>query len=246
MKNILLFTFFSFLLKSPTAVFNGVLKYESDYDMAGEVGKVLTTIYENDSKGRIESTNILTKSSMGTPTTKDQNVLLFDFSKQQETHLQTLSSRAVVGPYTETFYRQTKPGGSFLDVIKIDVQNMGTEKVGEYNCTHFVVSKLNTKMKNSEFNPAKTDLWLTKDLGSCHIWYVGSYLYYPEGSATQKKLADAGVDGVVVKWHTGTGSLQNSCMLMSYEKKNLPSATFTPPSNFTIVTPDMSAIPQKN
>ena len=87
--------FFYFFLKAPTGVFNGVLKYESDYDMAGEVGKVLTTIYENDSKGRVESTNIQTKSSIGTPTTKDQNVLLFDFSKQQETHLQTLTSRAI-------------------------------------------------------------------------------------------------------------------------------------------------------
>ena len=99
MKNILLFTFFTFFLKAPTGVFNGVLKYESDYDMAGEVGKVLTTIYENDSKGRVESTNIQTKSSIGTPTTKDQNVLLYDFSKQQETRLQTLTSRAIVGPY---------------------------------------------------------------------------------------------------------------------------------------------------
>jgi hypothetical protein len=246
MKNILLFTFFSFFLNAPTGVFNGVLKYESDYDMAGQVGKVLTTIYENDSKGRIESTNILTKTSIGTPTTKDQNVILYDFSKQQETQLQALTSRAIVGPYLETLYRQSKQGESFLDAIKVDVQNLGNEKVGEYNCTHFVVSKLNTKMKPSAFNPAKTDLWVTQDLGSCRIWYVGSYLYYPEGSDTQKKLADAGVNGVVVKWHTGTGSLQNSAMLMSYEKKNLPSSTFTPPSNFTVVQPDMSAIPQKN
>ena len=214
--------------------------------MAGQVGKVLTTIYENDSKGRIESTNILTKSSIGTPTTKDQNVILYDFSKQQETRLQTLTSRAIVGPYMETFYRQSKQGEALFDAVKVDVQNLGSEKIGEYNCTHFVVSKLNTKMKNSEFNPAKTDLWLTKDLGSCHVWYVGSYLYYPEGSVTQKKLADAGVDGVIVKWHTGTGSLQSSGMLMSYEKKNLPSSTFTPPSNFTVVQSDMSALPQKN
>src|SRR5712675_697361 len=99
MKNILLFTFFSFFLKAPTGVFNGILKYESDYDMAGQVGKVLTTIYETDSKGRVESKNILTKSSIGSPTTADQNVLLFDFSKQQETRLQTTTGRAIVGPY---------------------------------------------------------------------------------------------------------------------------------------------------
>jgi|GEM_PF-858996 len=246
MKNILLFTFFSFLLKSPNAEFNGVLKYESDYDMGGEVGKVLTTIYETDSKGRVESTNIQTKSSIGTPTTKNQDVILYDFSKQQQTRLQTSTGRAIVGLYTETLYRQTKPGESFFDAIKVDVQNLGSEKIGEYNCTHFLVSKLNTKMKNSEFNPSKSDLWLTKDLGSSLLWYVGPYLYYPEGSVNQKKLADAGVEGVVVKWHTGSGNLQSSGMLMSYEKKNLPSVTFTPPPNFTIVQPDMSALPQKN
>src|SRR5450432_4873191 len=106
MKNILLISFISFLFKSPSAEFNGVLKYESDYDLAGSVGKVLTTIYETDSKGRIESKNIQTKSSFGTPVTKDQDVLLFDFSKQQETHLQTLTSRALVGPYTESLLLQ--------------------------------------------------------------------------------------------------------------------------------------------
>ena len=246
MKYILLFTFFSFLLKSPTAEFNGVLKYESDYDMAGQVGKVLTTIYENDSKGRIESKNIETKSSFGAPKTGDQNVILYDFSKQQETHLQTLTSRAIVGPYMETFYRQSKQGQELFDAVKVDVKNLGNEKVGEYNCIHFEVSKLNTKMKPSAMNPSKTELWLTKDLGTCHVWYVGPYLYYPEGSDNQKKLADAGVEGVVVKWQVGSGALQSSCMLMSYEKTNLPSSKFTPPSNFTVVTPDMSAIPQKN
>ncbi len=243
MKNILLITFFSLFFKSPSAEFNGVLKYESDYDMSGEVGKVLTTIYETDSKGRVESKNIQTKSSIGNPTTSDQNVILYDFSKQQETHLQTLTGRAVVTPYLETFIRQTKPGESVLDAIKVDVQNLGSEKMGEYNCTHFVVSKLNTRMKNSVMNPSKSDLWVTEELGSCHLWFVGPYLYYPEGSVMQKKLADAGVSGVVVKWHTGTGSLQSSGMLMSYEKKNLSSSTFIPPSNFTIVQPNMPATP---
>jgi Domain of unknown function (DUF4412) len=231
MKSILLISFISLLFKSPSAEFNGVLKYESDYDLAGSVGKVLTTIYE-------------TKSSFGTPVTKDQNVLLFDFSKQQETHLQTLTSRALVGPYTESLLLQNKHGEEMLNAIKVDVQNMGSEKIGEYNCTHFVVTKLNTKQPTSKMNPSKNDVWVTKDLGSCHLWYVGAYLYYPEGSFTQKKLADAGIDGVVVKWQTGSGSLQISGMLMSYEKKNLSSSTFSPPSNFTTVQANMSATPQ--
>ncbi len=245
MKNILIITFFSLFFKSPSAEFNGVLKYESDYDLGGSVGKVLTTIYVTDAKGRVESKNIQTKSPIGNPVTEDQDVLLFDFSKQQETRLQKLTGRAIVSPYLETFYHQTKAGDDFLNAVKVEVQNLGNEKIGEYNCTHFVVTKLNTKMKTSAINPSKNDLWVTKELGSCHLWYVGSYLYYPEGSETQKKLADAGVDGIIVKWHTGSGNLQNSGTLMSYEKKNLSSTVFTPPSNFTIVQPEMSAIQQK-
>jgi len=49
-----------------------------------------------------------------------------------------------------------------------------------------------------------------------------------------KKLADAGADGVVVKWQE-TEATSTTCMLMSYQKENLRPATFTPPSNYTIV-----------
>jgi hypothetical protein len=246
MKSILLILFISFLFKSPSEEFNGVLKYESDYELGGTVGKVLTTIYETNSKGRVESQNIQTKSDFGSPTTKDQDVILYDFSKQQETHLQTLTNHAVVTPYTEAYYHLVKGGDSILNAIKIEVQNLGSEKIGQYNCIHFLVTKTNSKMKISALNPTKSDLWVTKEMGGCHLWYVGPYLYYPEGSVTQKKLADAGVDGLVVKWYTGSGSLQNSGMLMSYEKKNLPASTFSPPAGFTVVQPDMSAIPQRN
>jgi hypothetical protein len=246
MKNIVFLLLTTFLLKSPSNEFNGVLKYESDYDLSGSVGKVLTTIYETDLKARLESKNIQTQSPIGNPGEKDQDVILYDFSKQQETHLQTLTNHAIVSPYLESLLHQNKRADSTLNAIKVEVQNLGSEKVGDYNCTHFVISKFNTKMKTSIFNPSKHDLWVTKELGSCHLWYVGPYLYYPDGSATQIKLAAAGVDGVVVKWHTGSGNLQSSGMLKSYEKKNLPSSLFTPPSSFTVVQADMSLYPQKN
>jgi hypothetical protein len=231
MKSILLFTLIGFLFQPSSTIFNGVLKYESDYDMGGSVGKVLTTIYESDSKGRVESKNIQTKSPIGDPKTKDQDVILYDFAKLQETHLQTITSRAITSPYTEILIQQSGRGSSIINDTKIEVQNMGTEKIGQYNCTHFLVTKTNPKLNVS--NPAKSDIWVTNDLGSSNLWYVGSYLYYPEGSPTQKKLADAGIGGVVVKWHTGSGDLQASGMLVSYEKKTLSPATFTPPSNFT-------------
>jgi len=243
MKNIMFFLIIGFFLRSPVNKFNGVLHYESDYNMGGSIGKVLTTIYEADSKVRIESENIQTKSALGKPSTMDQDVLLYDFDKQQETHLQTKFKRAVVTPYDAVLMQEQKMMESMGTTVII--QNLGNEKVGNYNCTHFVMTSVNSKIKSAKLNTSKKDIWITGDLGSCHLWYVGAYLYYPEGSFLQKKLADAGADGVVVKWQSGSGDLLTTCMLMSNENKSLPSATFTPPSDYAVVHPDMS-LPKKN
>jgi hypothetical protein len=242
MKNILACLLLGFFLKPPVSQFNGVLHYEIDYNVAGSVGKVLTTIYETDSKVRVESKNIQTKSSLGQPGTKDQNVLLFDFDKQQETHLQASFKRAVVTPYTEVVMQEEKMLESMGTTVT--VQKLGNEKVGNYNCTHFVITSVNTKFI-SKANTSKRDIWITRDLGSSRLWYVGPYLYYHEGTFFQKKLSDAGADGVVVKWQSGSGELLTTCMLMSSENKSLPATTFTPPSDYVIVHPDMSQ-PQRN
>jgi len=243
MKNIMFFLIIGFFFRSPVNKFNGVLHYENDYNMGGSVGKVLTTIYEADSKVRVESENIQTKSALGQPTTKDQDVLLYDFDKQQETHLQAKFKRAIVTPYEAVLMQEQKMMESMGTTVT--VQNLGNEKVGNYNCTHFVMTSVNPKIKSTKLNTSKKDIWITRDLGSCHLWYVGAYLYYPEGSFLQKKLADAGADGVVVKWQSGSGDLLTTCMLMSNENKSLPSATFAPPSDYAVVHPDMS-LPQKN
>src|ERR1019366_3143197 len=202
---LLFFLLFGFLFKAPTSQFNGVLHYESDYDLGGSADKVLTTIYESGSKVRIESTNINTKSPYGPPGTKDQDVLIYDFDKQTETHLQANTNRAIVTPYDAVLEQQQKmlEQSGATD----SVESAGTEKVGNYNCTHFIMTSVNPKIKFAKLGTDKKDISITKDLGSCHLWYAGPYLYYPEGTFMQKKLADAGADGAVVKWQSGSGEL---------------------------------------
>ncbi len=243
MKNFRFFFWIPFLFQPPASEFAGVLHYESDYDVAGSAGKVLTTFYETGSNVRVESENIQTKAVFGKPTTEDQDVIIYDFDKQTEMHLQTLTNHAIVTPFDATLTQQQQ----LMDKMgsEITVQNLGSEKVGSYNCTHYVMTTINTKMKILN-NTNKKEIWVTKDLGSCHLWYAGSYLYYPEGTFFWKKFADAGADGLVVKWQTSNGTLSTSCTLTSYEIKELRSSFFTPPSGFTIVKPDMSQLPVRN
>jgi hypothetical protein len=85
MKKIILLVVVTFLLKISFAQVEGILTYENVYyDQLG-TGKVTTTIYESKSKAGIESTNAQTKSAIGAPSTKDQNIILFDFTTQKET-----------------------------------------------------------------------------------------------------------------------------------------------------------------
>ena len=85
----------------------------------------------------------------------------------------------------------------------------------------------NPQIKNP--NAGRKDIWVSNDLGKCNIFYTGPYLYYATGDYLQKKLADAGAAGVVVKWQTGS----SVCTLTNYQATNLSAALFTPPSNYT-------------
>lgn len=231
MKKIILLIVVTFLLKISFAQTEGVLTYENVYDDQLGTGKVTTTIYESKSKARIESTNAQTKSAIGTPSTKEQNVIIFDFDKSNETHLDAKRNMAYITPFTTTtMEQQMKAIGT--DYI---VQNIGSEKVGSYNCTHYTITTTSSKYKN--MTPAKKDVWITKDLGSANFFYVGSYLYYPQGSAVAKKLADAGATGIVVKWQImdPVSKKPNICNLISYQKKSLPASTFMPPSGYQVM-----------
>lgn len=228
MKKIMLLFLVAFtFLKSP-AQFSGILHYENDYvdEWFGTKGKVLTTIYESGPDIRIEAkdTNFTKKD-----VTK-QNTLLIDITRGTEIHLMQTFPRAIVYK-TSDREKQAQMMNEQTHTI-YNVENAGQEKIGTFNCTHFVISKSYAKLKT--LKPARFDIWITKDLGSSNIWYVGRYLYLYGGMDLYKKLANAGADGVVVKWQE-TEATSTTCMLMSYQQENLPASTFTTPSNYTMV-----------
>ncbi|HSZ86816.1 MAG TPA: DUF4412 domain-containing protein [Puia sp.] len=210
----------------------GVLTYQNVYDDNLGTGTVTTTIYESKGKARIESTNAQTKSAIDAPSTKDQNIILFDFTTQKETQLNAKMNTAITTGFTVVMMEQRMQATIGTDYI---VQNIGTEQVGTYNCTHFTITTTSSKYKN--IPPAKKDVWITNDLGSGNIFYVGSYLYYPLGSSVAQKLTAAGAVGVVVKWQVMDPISKKPlvCNLISYQPKKIPAATFLPPSNYTAI-----------
>jgi Domain of unknown function (DUF4412) len=225
MKKILFCLLFGFLLQKSFGQFTGILHYENDYETGPYKGKVITSIFESKSKARIESTNTLEKNGTGDiPKPKDQDVLLFDFDKQRKITLITKMSMAVSLPL------QPDPVEKMMESMGTigSIEKIGQEKIGNYNCTHFIMSIINPKSKTA--NSGKKEFWITSDLGTSNINYVASYLYYPQDSYLAKKLAAAGAIGVVVKWQSGSAI----CYLVSYEKKSLPASSFEPPSNYTL------------
>ncbi len=227
----------AFAFQRLPAQFGGVLHYENDYVDAwfGTKGKVLTDIYESGYLIRIEAmdTNFTKKD-----VTK-QNTLLIDINKGTETHLQESYRNGTVF-FISDKEKQAQMMNDQAHTV-FNFKDLGPEKIGNYNCTHFVMTKSYANLKT--LKPARYDIWITKDLGSGNIWYVGRYLYFFAGMDLFKKLAGAGADGVVVKWQE-TESTSTTCVLTGYQKEDLGSTIFTTPSNYTIV--DAPKFPLKN
>jgi len=205
--------------------FNGVLTYTDNFDIGNISGKVVTIISESDGKGRIDSKSYPGKSPTNNPAEKDQDILLYDFSKRQKTTLVAKLKRASVQSLAVESQRYQQIMESEGETISIE--NLGPEKIGPFNCTHFVISMISTKMKMPA-NAPKKNIWITKDLGSSNIWYVGPYLYYISGSFQQQKLVEAGATGIIVKWHYGS----DEATLTDHVQRTVPSSTFDIPSGF--------------
>jgi hypothetical protein len=239
MKKIIFLFLITVFFKSLSAQFNGILHYENDYadTWFGSKGKVLTDIYESGSMIRIEA--------MDTNFTKHdvtkQNTLLIDIAKGTEIHLQQMFHRGIVFSISDK-EKQMQAINDQTHTI-FDFKNLGQEKIGEFNCTHFLMTKSYEKLKT--LPPARFDIWITKDLGSCNIWYIGRYLYFFGGMNLYKKLADAGADGVVVKWQE-TESSSTICKLTDYKNENLSSSIFIAPSNYTIMKAPIFSPPVKH
>src|ERR1700691_6198626 len=117
MKKIALLICFASLLNLSFAQVDGILVYENNYADALGTGSVTTTFYHSKSKVRVESTNVQTKSALGAPSTKDQNVILFDFEKLTETHLDAKRNLAsITGFATLLMEQQIKLNGTEITV----------------------------------------------------------------------------------------------------------------------------------
>ncbi len=206
------------------AQFNGILHYQSHYDSQLGTGTVYTTFYVSGNKVRVESRNAQTKSALGSPSTKDQNPLIFDFSVNKETHIAPERKMAMVMNFI-TIMQENMMQVNPSDIM---IENSGTEQVDNFSCTHFVITQKFPRIPN---RVVKRDVWITKDLGGGNLYYVGSYLYHPKGSIIANKILAAGGNGIVVKWATeGT-----SADLVGVEKKSLPGSTFAVPTGYTVM-----------
>jgi hypothetical protein len=231
MKFIIVLTFIctSFFSFSQT---DAILTYENNYSDKIATGKVVTTIYESKEKARVESTNTQTSSSFGPPKTESQNILIFDFTAQKETHLNAKQNIAAVMPFMVTTMEKQMMPALGVDYV---VQNLGAETVNGYKCTHFTI--ITTSSKNKNYPPAKKDVWITNDIGSNNLFFAGPYLYLPLGSYEATKLVDAGGTGIVVKWQVmdPISNQPNICTLTNYQPGKLKNDIFSAPSNYTIV-----------
>ena len=229
MKSTLLYLAFALAVEIANGQFNGVLTYTDNFDIGNISGKVVTIISESGGKGRIDSKSYPSKSPTNNLAEKDQDVLLYDFSNQQKTTLIAKMKMASTQPLAmeDQRYQQImeREGGS------VSIENLGPEKVGPFNCTHYVISIVSTKMKTAPYAPKK-NIWITKDLGNSNIWYVGPYLYYLSGGFQQKKLVEAGAAGIIVKWHFGS----DEATLTEHVQRTVPLSTFDIPSGYNTTT----------
>jgi len=228
MKTIMFLFLLAVISKKTSAQFKGVLHYENDYvdTWFGTKGEVLTTIYESGQNIRIEAID----TSFSEKGVTKQNPLLIDINKGTETHLQDDLGRGVIYSISDREKQVQMMNDQAHTVYTFE--NAGQEKIDSFNCTHYVMTKSYAKLKT--LKPARFDIWITQDLGSSNIWYVGKYLYLFGGMDLYKKLEDAGASGVVVKWQE-TESKPTTCKLTGYQKEALRPAIFTAPSNYYIV-----------
>lgn len=214
-------------IKKADVPFEGVLTYQLHYvdKWFGTQGEVHTTIYEAPGKFRIEAYD----TSYNKPDLTIQNPLLIDVQNGTETHLAANMQRAVVYSVSSK-NKMTQSMESNTHTV-YNIENIGQDTVNNFTCRHYRISKSYEKLKT--LPPAIFDIWITKDLGSGSIWYIGDYLYLYPGMDLFTKLAKEGADGVVVKWQLKTKGV-TTCLLTSHWQTDIPNSKFLPPSNYSL------------
>jgi len=146
---------------------------------------------------------------------KEQDDLLFDFDAHKVYRISAKHKAAAtggIGPVTEDRIDKIKSGD-------ISIEDNGAEKIGDYNCHHFIV-----KLKNKQL-----DLWITKDLGTTPLCMVSQFDYFPTGSVLYDKLKAAGADGVVVRSNIDDVVVN----LTGVQRKTVPPSYFEIPVGYS-------------
>ncbi|HEV2482140.1 MAG TPA: DUF4412 domain-containing protein [Puia sp.] len=194
-------------LQVAQAQFEGILTYDCTIK-----NKTLTSVYCAKTKVLLESKIYPMKGGAADITAgKEQDDLLFDFDARKVYRISSrhkVAASGDMGPVSADRFDKIKSED-------ISVEDKGEEKVGDYNCHHFVV-----KMKNKQL-----DLWITKDLGSTPVCMVSQFDYFPMGSVLSDKLKAAGADGIVVRSNIDDVVVN----LTSVQRKTVPASYFELP-----------------
>ena len=193
------------------AQFEGILYYDCTIK-----NKTLTTIYSSKTKILLEAKIYPMKEGAADISKgKEQDALIFDFAAGKLTRLSSRHKEAVttaIGPVTADRATNLKEGD-------ITLQDLGTEKIGGYNCHHFAVT-----IKNK-----RSDVWITRDLGASSLCMISEFDYYPAGSLLFDKLKEAGADGVVVRCQSGDIVVN----LTNVQRKTVPPSFFEIPEGYS-------------
>ncbi|HEV9036823.1 MAG TPA: DUF4412 domain-containing protein [Puia sp.] len=191
--------------------FEGILYYDCTIK-----NKTLTTLYESRTKILLEAkTYPMKEGAADISKGKEQDALIFDFGTNKMTRLSSRHKQALttaMGPVTADRAADPKEGD-------LTIQDAGAEKVNGYDCHHFVVT-----IKNK-----KSDLWITKDLGTSSLCLVAQFDYYPAGSLLYDKLKAVGGDGVVVRCEAGGVTVN----LTNVQRKTVPPSFFEIPEGYS-------------
>lgn len=213
MKKLILVLSLLVFLQAAHAQFEGILMYDCTIK-----NKTLTTVYVAKTKVLLESKIYPMKGGAADISAgKEQDDLLFDFDAHKVYRLSSKHKAAAtgeMGPVTVDRFDKLKSED-------ISVEDKGEEKIGDYNCHHYIV-----KLKNKQL-----DLWITKDLGSTLLYMITQFDYFPMGSALFDKLKAAGADGVVVRSNIDDVVVN----LTSVQRKTVPSSYFEVPNGYSKV-----------
>ena len=193
------------------AQFEGVLYYDCTIK-----NKTLTTLYESKTKILLEAkTYPMKEGAADISKGREQDDLLFDFGANKVIRLSSRHKEAISTAMTPV----TSDRAASLKEGDLTIQDAGTEKVNGYECHHFVVT-----IKNK-----KSDLWVTKDLGTSSLCLVSQFDYYPAGSLVYDKLKEAGGDGIVVRCQSGAVVVN----LTNVQRKTVPPSFFEIPEGYS-------------